>query len=161
MAVRKQVVVGASGLLEQLQSGDSVTSPNAGVDLKTRTNAEAASVPIGTLVYNFAAGSFKKAQANAAGTADVAGMVYDASITNGASGQIATDGLVIATTGQWDAITGQTGGLTPLARYFLDPATSGRMTTTPPTTAGQFNVLLGTADSTTDFDLHIEPEIRL
>jgi hypothetical protein len=162
MATRKPLVIGANGKIQQLQSGDTITSPNAGTDLLSQTNNQGATINIGQLVYSFTtANNVKLAQANAAGTADVLGMVFDVTIASAASGNIATGGLVTATTTQWDAVTGQTGGLTPGSSYYLDAATAGKMTTTAPTTAGQLNVLVGTALSTTDFLLDVQEEILL
>ena len=47
--------------------------------------------------------------------------------------------LPIAT---WDAVTGQVGGLTPDATYYLD-VVAGMYTTTPPTTSGLYLVEIG------------------
>ena len=161
MAVKKPLVMGSNGKPQQLQSSDTITVPNAGTDLMTMTNAEASAIVIGAPVYVFGADSVKKAQANAAGTADVFGLVFDVSITNATTGQIAMNGLVTATTGQWDAVTGQTGGLTIGATYFLDAATSGKLTSTPPTTAGQLVCIVGTGLSTTEMMVDVQTEILL
>jgi hypothetical protein len=74
---------------------------------------------------------------------------------------VATDGVLSGTTAQWDAVTGQTGGLTAGVDYFLSAATAGRVTTTPPATAGQYNVYVGRAKSTTDMHLDIRVHIPL
>ena len=161
MAIKKPLVMGSNGLPQQLQSGDSLAVGGSTVNLVTQTNGEAGAIVIGAPVYQFAAGSVKKAQANAAGTSDILGLVYDVSITNGASGQICTDGVMTATTTQWDAVAGTTGGLTFGTKYFLDPATAGKLTSTVPTTVGQLVVFVGTALSTTDLEVSIEPEILL
>ena len=87
--------------------------------------------------------------------------MYDATTAAAAIGNVATDGLMVGSTAQWDAITGQTGGLTFNSTYFLDPTTAGKLTTTPPSTAGQVNVLIGTAISATALDLEIQPPILL
>ena len=52
-------------------------------------------------------------------------------------------------------------GLTAGADYFLDPATAGKLTTTPPSTVGQFNVYVGRAKSSTDMHLDIRFAIAL
>lgn len=161
MAIKKPLVLGANGKPQQLQSSDSIAVANAGTDLMVMTNAEAAPIVVGTPVYIFGADSVKKAQANAAGTADIFGLVFDVSITNATTGNIAMNGLVQATTAQWDAVTGQSGGLTIGATYFLDPSTSGKMTSTAPTSVGQLNANIGTAISTTDFLVDIQTEILL
>ena len=162
MATKIPLVLGTDGNIQQLQNGDSIIVATANTDVYALTNAEASAVVIGAPVYVFGADQFKKAQANASAPSKAWGMVYDSpNIANGASGQVATDGIVTATTTQWDAVTGQTGGLTPGSDYFLDAATSGKMTTTPPTTIGQYVVKLGKALSTTKFDLSVDSPILL
>lgn len=156
MAVKKPLVMGADGRPQVLQAGDTLLATSSSTDLMAMTNGEAGAVVIGAPVYIFGANTIKKAQANAVGAANTFGLVYDTTIANGAVGQIAKNGLVSATTAQWDAVTGQTGGLTPGANYFLDATTSGKITTTPPATAGQIVLELGTAISTTDFDVDIQ-----
>ena len=161
MAVKKPLVVGTNGKPQQLQSGDSITVATTSSDVVTRTNSEAGAIVIGTPVYDFSAGTVKKAQANAVGTATVTGLVYDTSITNATSGQIVTDGLLVATTTQWDAVAGTTGGLVFNTTYFLSPTTAGLLTATVPTTVGQLVVEIGVAWSTTDLNVNIKSEILL
>lgn len=49
------------------------------------------------------------------------------------------------TTDQWDEITGQSGGLTTGATYFMDPAAEGRMTTSPQPAPGDWIAATGIA----------------
>lgn len=162
MATKKPLVLGANGLPQQLQAGDNISVTAAQASIYQQTNGEVAAVVIGAPVYQFAAGSFKKALANAAGTSDVLGLVADSpSITNGAIGGVCVQGILTATTVQWDAVTGGTGGLVFNTKYFLDPTTSGKLTSTPPTTVGQLVVLIGTAISTVDMEVAIQSEILL
>jgi hypothetical protein len=53
------------------------------------------------------------------------------------------EGPVTLTTGQWDLITGDVGGLVAGAAYFLSPASG--MTTTPPSSSGQLVAKVGRA----------------
>ena len=161
MAVKSPLVVGSNGLPQQLQSGDTLNVPTSGANTLALTNAEAGAIVIGAPVYSFAAGSVKKGQANAASTSGIVGLVYDVSIGAAASGPIATDGVMTATTGQWDAVTGQTGGLTFNSNYFLDPTTAGKLTITAPTTVGQTVVKVGRALSSTVMSVNIQDEILL
>jgi hypothetical protein len=162
MAVKKVLVMGTNGHPENLQAGDSISVSSTSTEVETLTNAVASAVVIGTPIFISAADAFTAARANASATAKVHGIVFDApSIAASSPGQIATDGVVTASTGQWDVVTGQTGGLTAGADYFLDAAAVGKLTATPPSAAGQFNVYIGRAKSATDLSLSIRPSIAL
>lgn len=158
MAIRKPLVI-VSGQIEQLQSGDSLDTRDTVVQL---LNDEATPVVIGAPVYADAASGFKKARANAVGTSKVVGLVADSpSIANGATGGIAMDGLLTATTAEWDAVAGTTGGLVFNTIYYLDPATAGKITSVAPSTVGQLVVEIGKALSTTDLKINIQQSILL
>jgi hypothetical protein len=161
MPARLPLVIGATGFPQQLQSGDTLNVPSSGTTNTPVTNSEATAVVIGAPVYSFATGAVKKAQANAAGTSSVSGLMFDVSTAAAGVGQMATSGDLSATTTQWDAVTGQTGGLTFNSVYFLDPTTAGKMTVTPPTTVGQSLVRLGKAISTTVMSIDINDPVLL
>jgi hypothetical protein len=112
-------------------------------------------------VYVKSNGNVDKAQANAATVTEVFGLVMDTAIASGVAGNVQMDGIVEATTTQWDAVTGGTGGLTPGAIYFLSAATAGRLTLAPPTTVGHYVARVGRAVSATKMDLAIEQPIKL
>lgn len=156
MAVKKPLVL-TGGQIEQLQSGDSISNPI----LLSQTNDEAGALVIGNVVYSDANDGVKKAQGNAVGTANVIGLVADVTIATGQPTAIQMDGILAATTGQWDAVAGTTGGLTRDVIYYLDAATAGKLTSTAPSTAGQFVVALGIAISTTELKIEIQPRIKL
>lgn len=155
MALKLPLVLGADGLPQQLQSGDSISSPTANTSVIARTNQEgSAAIVIGAPVYVFAAGQVKLARANSKTTSHVLGLGYDASTAAGASGNIATGGILTATTTQWDAVvTGGSGGLSAGTLYYLDPATAGKLTPTCPTTVGQCVVPVIRALSTTEAEI--------
>lgn len=162
MTARKPLVYNsAAGVVEQLQAGDTLEAGVTGRDIITLTNANAGALAIGTPVFIAAAGQVDAARANAIGTTEVLGLVADASINPAASGAIQTDGVLTATTGQWDTITGDTGGLTPGSTYFLSPSAAGQLTKTAPSATGQYAVRIGRAISTTEFEISIQPPIRL
>lgn len=58
-------------------------------------------------------------------------------------------GLVNLTTAQWDAVTGQSGGLTRGAVYYLSQSVIGGITTTRPSTPGTYTTRVGIALSPT------------
>jgi hypothetical protein len=64
-----------------------------------------------------------------------------------------------ASTAQWDVVTGQTGGLTPGAMYFLSNSTDGALTTTAPSTG--YICPIGRALSTTKMALRFDPTVQL
>ena len=151
-----------NGLPAQLQSGDSISVPVSGVEVRAVTNGESSvAIVIGAPVYASAADTVKRAQANALSTSFVIGLGYDATTAAAAVGNIQCGGVAVATTAQWDAVAGTTGGLTFNTTYFLDPANAGKITSTPPSTIGQTNVLIGIALSTTELDLYLNPPILL
>lgn len=162
MAIRQPLVIGADGLPQQLQSGDTISAPTNAPSLNSITNGESsAAIVIGMPVYAFASDSVKRAQANAKSTSRLVGLVYDVTIAAGATGAIAESGILVATTGQWDAVAGTTGGLVFNTDYFLDPATPGKLTSTPPTSVGQCNVLAGRAASATEMHILLRDPILL
>jgi hypothetical protein len=164
MASRIPLVIGSTGLPQQLQAGDTLGNVAAAkYNNEVFTNGESsAALVIGTPVYVSAAGSVKRAQANAASTADVIGLWVDPTTAASSSGNCAVGGILSATTTQWDAVvTSESGGLTFDTLYYLDPANPGKLTITVPTTVGQSNVLVGRAMSTTDMRLILATAILL
>ena len=112
-------------------------------------------------VYVKSNGRIEWADANAQATTEVMGLVADTAIAQNAAGNVKVDGFMTATTGQWDAVTGGSGGLTVGDVYFLSEVAAGRLTTAAPVTVGNFVVRVGRAVSTTVMDVMIEPPIKL
>lgn len=162
MAIQKVPVFDTStGQFRNATSSDTFNLPTAATNVWQMVNDNAAAITVGKPVYVKSNGNVDLARANAASTTDILGLVYDASIAAAGTGAIATDGPVTATTAQWDAITGDTGGLVPGSTYFLSAATAGAITKTCPSTAGQFAVRLGKALSATVLDVTVEPPYAL
>jgi len=156
MAIKKPLVI-TSGQIERLQSGDSISS----TPVFSATNNNAGSIVIGRAVYTDAGDGVDLAQADAVGTACVIGLVASSSIAAAATGEIRTDGTLTATTGEWDVVTGDSGGLTPGSKYFLDASTAGGLTTTAPSADTQFVTNVGIALSTTEMKILIRYPIKL
>lgn len=160
MPARKPLVI-ISGQIQQLPAGDTVDAASSEVDVIALTNGGGTNAPIGAVVYISAADTFQLARANAGATINAIGLVRDAAISPAANGFIQTDGALIATTAQWDVVTGETGGLVAGARYFLSPTTAGNLTRTAPSTVGQYVMQIGRAISTTALEISIELPILL
>jgi hypothetical protein len=152
--------MGTNGRPQQLQSGDTLTGPFAEIEGISQTSEEAAGIVICSAVYSSAADKVKKGQANAAGTSNIIGLASSTFVTTG-TGTVQTSGTLSATTAQWDAVAGTTGGLAFNTVYFLDPTTAGKITPTAPSTVGQSVVELGSAISTTEMCINIKQAILL
>lgn len=124
MSAKRPLVVNTStGEIEQLSTSDYLDER----DIVSVQNETGGALVVGTPIYQTAvADQVDKAKADDISTAKVLGLVLDVSIADGNAGSALTDGRMTATTGQWDAVTGETGGLTPGGRYFLDAATASR-----------------------------------
>ena len=132
---------------------DSTTTITAsGTTVCPLTNEDATSLVIGTPVYTFNDGGIKKAKADAEATTNVIGLAIE-TIMAAATGEVQTDGVLAATTGEWDTITGQVGGLTPDGIYYLSEATAGMLTVTAPTTG--YVAPVGIAISSTQLKLNV------
>ena len=159
MTVRKPLVYDGFGNIEQLQSGDSLSNTQL---LPQLTNDNASSIVIGQPVYSSANDHVNLAQANASGTKEVIGLVADTSIAASTTGSIQDMGILSATTAQWDVVvTGESGGLVYKTTYYLDPANAGKLTSTAPTTVGQYVCPVGVAISSTELKINIQRTILL
>lgn len=122
------------------------------------TNGEVVTIPAGSpIVITGTVG--KRAAASSLALAQVVGVSFSA----------ATPTLPIITvtgaeldlpTATWDAITGQVGGLTPGATYWLG-VVAGTLSTAPPVLAGQSVVVVGRALSTTSLFVSVTTPILL
>lgn len=137
----KRVTTDAQG---RVTAGDNING-------QSFTNGSGSTIGKFKAVYVSAADTVNNAIANSIGTTKAIGFTL-ASATNGAAVDVALSGSIMSgTTGEWDAVTGQGGGLTTGALYFLSNTTSGNITTTAPTTG--FLLPVGIAKSTTQFEV--------
>lgn len=157
MALKKPLVLNLStGKPELLQSGDTLDATTTNPRERTLTNSNAGAIVIGRAVYIDGNDSCDLAQANASGTAGVFGLVKTSSIASATPGSVISNGPLEATTTQWDAVTGGTGGLTAGAEYFLSASEAGALVTdVSGYSAGSFVVRVGRAVSTTVME--VEP----
>lgn len=160
MALWKPAVI-IDGMVQNLPAGDTLDAAASEVDVVVLNNASSLAQAIGTPVYISAANAFQPAKADAGATVEVFGLIRDPSVAPSANASVQTDGVLTASTSQWDLITGQTGGLTPGATYFLSPATAGKLTTTAPTASGHYVLRVGRAVNTQTLEISIQPPIKL
>ncbi len=133
MAVKLPIVLDAAGRLEQLQAGDTLPGV-AGVAQMSMTAAIAllAGMPVRVSGID----TITPAQADNLTDADAIGLAQ-AAAAGTAAVTIQFDGPITLPTADWDALTGQVGGLTAGISYYLDPTTAGHLVNAAPTTAGQ------------------------
>ena len=160
MALRKPLVM-ISGQISQLSSSDTLDAVVQEVEIITATNSNAGAIVIGMPVYVDGAGTCDKAQADAAGTKKLLGLVSDTTVAAAATANIQTEGILAGTTGQWDAVAGTTGGLAAGVIYYMSAATPGNVSATAPTTATQFVVPVGLALSATEMQILHQLDIAL
>lgn len=115
----------------------------------------------GTPVYITGTSRFELARADGLPQARMVGVATSATLAGfAAEGQ--TQDVLELTTGQWDAVTGGSGGLTPGLPYYLDGVTAGRITTTAPSLPNfAYNVRVGVALSTTQLDIKVRAPFKL
>lgn len=159
--------VGIEGLEIDNQTG---ADPGTGIvtvkaqtgagSIVTLQNVDTVTITKGQPVYLFGNGTIKLARANGWPQTVVLGLAR-ASIAPTASGEIQQHGILEATTTEWDAVTGQTGGLTPTTAYFLDKNTAGMMNVNAPVAQYNYVMPLGYAVSLTRFDINRQRPVKL
>lgn len=131
-----------------------VFQPVAAVAVPTTNyiNDDASSNAIGVPVYETTAGHAATATTEDVTHATVIGL-RTAACAPGASGPVQSNGPMILATSLWDALTGQTGGLTPFRAYYV--GTTTELTLTPPSTIpGQQIAFVGIAASAQQLDVN-------
>ena len=159
MALRKPLVLN-SGTIEQLQAGDTLDAVVSEVDVIAMTNNSGATINICHAVYCGGANQANAAVASAIASSRVIGFAKE-TIADANTGNFQTSGVMNATTGQWDAVTGGTGGLTAGSPYYLSDAASGNITTTAPSASGNYLTFVGYAVSTTDLMINPDRPVKL
>ncbi|EKD22691.1 MAG: hypothetical protein ACD_84C00006G0002 [uncultured bacterium] len=138
--------------------GTSTSNGSVAANVLTLNNNEGITLVPGTPVYINTGTSIKRAIGNSKLTASVIGLV-SASIPYADSGIIKTGDELTLTTLQWDVITGQTGGLTVDATYFLSTTAIGKLTKIAPSSG--FMVSIGRALSSTRMQIVISKKVQL
>lgn len=144
-----------NGRIYRLPPGDELNV--SAFDSTELENTSGSDVVIGSVVYSNGPGTFDLAEATALASAKAIGLCRE-SITANASGTIQTGGVLTLTEDQWDIITGDSGGLE--GAYFLD-INAGKLTSSAPTSEGQFVTYIGRTLSSTDLLIEIANTIRL
>ena len=139
--------------------GTNVAAVDVETLVKQLTNVSGATMVKCQPVYSPLNGSMNLARANTAAASNVVGLLTSTSVADTVAGKVMTYGVLTATTAQWDAVTGGSGGLTVNTIYYLSTSTAGMLTSTVPTT--NYLVPVGLALSTTEFKIFSNEVIKL
>ncbi len=140
-----------------ISGGGSPVTPVAASTVNL-TNNNAGTVVIGAPVYSVASGAFDLADCTTAAKALVIGLVATPTILAAAIGAIQSTDVLTATTAQWDAVAGTSGGLAFGTTYYVG-ATPGTIIAIAPTSVGQYDTQVGNALSTTQLSIVIMPAL--
>lgn len=157
---RKPLVLDNNKQIQQLQPDELLDAAFTGGDKYIMTT-DALGTTICQVVSVVSSGIITLARADSAdlvAKARAIGLATE-TIGSGTAVTIQQAGNFTALTGEWDTITGQTGGLTAGAPYFLSAATEGKLTPTPPATG--WVVKLGVAIRNDTLFIDIDPPIKL
>lgn len=158
MATIHRPLIFSGTRVRRLPAGDFIEGSGVIAD---GTNSEGSAITKGQPVYISGNNQYSLALANSVDTSRVIGLVIDDSTDDGETMHVLLNGELEATTSQWDAVTGETGGLAPGGRYFLSPTTAGMLTRTPPSTQGQIAMPVLEGDSPTKAIIRIGPLVIL
>jgi hypothetical protein len=143
--IKKPLVVGSQGQLQQLQAGDSIST----IPQFSATNGDAGPHAPGTVVYISSGTTVRAAQANSYTTVRAQAVATEA-VPSGAQGLY-----------QYEGVASGSLGLSPGSTYFLSPTSAGQMTTTPPSTVGDWIMVVGQAFSATELSIELGQPIEL
>lgn len=141
-----------NGQIRELPSGASI---NVSPVIIQMVNSESTAITRGQPVASNASGEAQLCVYDNIAKVRVLGVVFDESVEPGETANIAILGPVEATTDEWDALTGDTGGLSGTAKYYVG-STAGDLAVTATTTNGTFQAPVGVAMSTTK--LFVQPQ---
>ena len=155
MTLREPLVI-IQGQVQQLPSGDTINGAPASLETNyfVATNNQGSTINKCMAVYIESADTVNLASANSATLSAFVGLVSDTSIGTGNTGNIQFGEILTANTAQWDAVTGESGGLTAGAIYYLSPTSPGELTQNAPVTVNQYVVQVGRALNSTNFNIY-------
>lgn len=119
------------------------------------TNNSGVTIDKGQAVFISGNNEITLSKADSTSTATCFGIATE-QITNTNSGNVAYGGVLELTTGEWDTVSGGSGGLSAGAEYWVSAATAGNITSTAPTSPGQQQTSIGYGIST--IKLFIDPQ---
>ena len=143
----------------RVTAGSSTGGGGSSFSTALLTNSSGSTITKFMAVTVTSSGNIGFANASSSSTINVLGLI-PGSVANGSTTTVVSAGeLTTGSTADWDAVTGQTGGLTSGAVYYLSNTTNGKITTTAPTSG--FICPIGYAESSTNMQIRIGNTVQL
>jgi len=131
-----------------------------GYGFPTYTDETDDAVSPGHVMYKKSNGNLGKAIADGSVIPRVAGIVVTGA-PQGGGAEYKMEGIIDGIS-NWSAFTDQgNANLSEGSFYYISPTNAGKITTSAPTTVGQYVVQVGYAQSNTYLNLQIQPPIKL
>lgn len=112
-------------------------------------------------VFAYSSSSVRRALATESSAAwKVIGLSINTVLQSGI-GNFQGEGVLTATTAEWDAVTGDVGGLVPNKTYFLSSTQVGKITLVPPSNPGDYLCRIGVGHSSTSMYIDLGLCIKL
>lgn len=152
-----------AGTWEQSSNGGAYTALGGGSGsgsalIRNSANGSVFAIIPGNAVSAATAAGFTLADKTAAvGRFKVFGLAKQAIGASPAAGDIVTHGELVLTTAEWDAVTGQVGGLTPGGYYYLGAV--GGISTSVIGTPGTYQIEIGIALNATTMMIQIKDRV--
>jgi hypothetical protein len=158
---RKPLVFDDNKNIQQLQPGDIIAATVSGGDNYPMLNSSGGTIIAGSAVScNTALGHIVKADGQSSATvaqARVMGLLLETAAA-AETKTVMQAGNMVLSTGEWDILTGDSGGLV-LGPYYLDTGIPGVITSSPPSTGYVVKIGEGIKDDT--MFINIEQPIKL
>jgi hypothetical protein len=134
-------------------------------NFQTSTNDDSVALTIGTPVYSQANNLMvRRAQGNNIDTKSVWGLVASTSANPGDDVEVCLGGVLSASVGAWNSVTGLGGGLVLRAPYYLSTSTPGRITPFAPSPIpGEdlWSIQIGYAINNNQLKVEIQQSVKL
>lgn len=129
--------------------------------LVSKTNTGVDGMWKGTAVYLLSNTAIRRAQANNDDRKRVLGLVWDAWLPPGSSGQVLTDGVMTMLLSEWAYVVADIEGFVGDQYYYLSPMYEGKITRVPPSASGEFVCPIGYSIGATELLVRIDPTVAL
>lgn len=139
--VERRALVQIGGVMQETPTGDTLYGGGgSGSTVSEAVTQASHGFVVGNVIYQASTG-WSKAKSD---SVETTGWGIVSAVADTSNFTVTTLGLVTLTTGQWDVITGGSGGLTADTAYFVSSATAGGLTAVEPAISNPMGVAIST-----------------